>query len=107
MTTVEKIETVQTLVGNDKKATAKVVRVYLLQAEQKILDRLYALVPEERKNGIPEEYDMLHCELTARLWLRRGGEAELRHSEAGIDRIFGSTDDGDVLDRLTPYAKVM
>lgn len=107
MTTVEKIETVQTLVGNDKKATAKVVRVHLLQAQQKILDRLYSVVPEERKNGMPEEYDMLQCELGARLFLRRGGEGELTHEENGINRTYGSVDDEDILSRLTPFAKVM
>ena len=107
MTTVEKIEVVQTLVGNDKKATAKAVRVCLLQAKQQILDRLYALTPEERANGIPEEYDMLHCELSARKFLRRGGEGETSHEENGINRTYGSVDDEDILSRLTPFAKVM
>ena len=107
MTTVEKIETVQTLVDNDKKATAKVVRVHLLQAQQKILDRLYSVLEEERPDHVPAQYDMLHCELAARLFLRRGGEGESSHEENGINRTYGSVDDEDILCRVTPYAKVM
>ena len=107
MTTAEKIETVQVLVDNDKKATPKLVRVYLLSARQMILDRLYALVPEDRPDEVPEQYAMLHCQLAARQFLRRGAEAESSHEENGINRVYSSVDDEDILSRLTPFAKVM
>ena len=107
MTLAEKITTVQTLVNNDPEATNDVVRVYLLQAEQKILDRLYPLSREKYADGVPAEYDFLHCELGARAFLRRGSEAESNHEENGINRTYGSTDDEDILSRLTPFAVVM
>lgn len=107
MTMAEKIEVVQTLVDKDVDATPDVVRVYLLTAEQKILDRLYPLNREMYADGIPEEYDYLHCELGARLFLRRGGEAEKSHEENGVNRTYDSVDDEDILSRLTPYAVVI
>lgn len=107
MTTAEKIETVRVLVNNDKKATPETVRVYLLSAQQKILDRLYAVTPEDRTETVPEEYGYLHCELAARLFLRRGGEGETSHEENGVNRVYGSVDDEDILSRLTPYARVI
>jgi hypothetical protein len=103
----EKIEVVQTLVDKDVDATPEVVRVYLLTAQQKILDRLYALDRDKYEEGIPEQYDYLHCELAARLFLRRGGEGEKSHEENGINRTYDSVDDEDILSRLTPYAAVM
>lgn len=108
MTLGEKILTVKTLVDNDPEATNDVVRVYLLMAEQKILDRLYPFHCEQYAEGVPDQYAMLHCELAARLFFRRGGEGETSHEELnGVNRIYGSVDDEDILSRLTPYAVVM
>ena len=107
MTLAEKIETVNVLVDNDPDATPEVVRVYLLQAQQKILDRLYPLNREKYAEGVPEEYDYLHCELCARLFLRRGGEGEKSHEENGVNRTWDSVDDEDILSRITPYAMVV
>lgn len=108
MTEAEKIEVVTTLVDKDPEATPTVLRVYLLQAQQKILDRLYPYNREKYADGVPEEYDYLHCELCARLFLRRGGEGEKSHEEAsGVNRTYDSVDDEDILSRLTPYAVVM
>ena len=107
MTLAEKIETVNVLVDNDPDATPEVVRVYLLQAQQKILDRLYPLNREKYAKGVPEEYDYLHCELCARLFLRRGGEGEKSHEENGVNRTWDSVDDEDILSRITPYAMVV
>jgi hypothetical protein len=107
MTMAEKIEVVQTLVDHDEEATNDTVRVYLLTAQQKILDRLYPMHREMYEEGIPVEYDYLHCELAARLFLRRGGEGETSHEENGINRTYDSVDDEDILSRLTPYAVVM
>ena len=107
MTLAEKIETVTVLVDNDPEATPAVVRVYLLTAEQKILDRLYPLNREKYADGVPDEYGMLHCELAARLFLRRGGEGEKSHEENGVNRMYDSVDDEDILSRITPYAMVV
>ena len=108
MTDAEKIEVVTELVDHDPEATPTVLRVYLLQAQQKILDRLYPFHRERYADGVPEEYAYLHCELCARLFLRRGGEGETSHEEAsGVNRTYGSVDDEDILSRLTPYVVVM
>lgn len=107
MTDAEKIEVVTTLVDNDPDATPTVLRVYLLQAQQKILDRLYPLHREKYAEGVPEEYSYLHCELCARLFLRRGGEGEKSHEENGVNRTYASVDDEDILSRITPYAMVV
>lgn len=107
MTHAEKVEIVTTLVDNDPEATPEVVRVYLLSAAQKILDRLYPMNREKYADGVPDEYGMLHCELAARLFLRRGGEGETSHEENGVNRTYGSVDDEDILSRITPYAMVV
>lgn len=107
MTIAEKIEVTTTLVDNDPEATPEVLRVYLLQAAQKILDRLYPFHRDEYASGVPEEYSYLHCELAARLFLRRGGEGETSHEENGVNRTYGSVDDEDILSRITPYAMVV
>lgn len=107
MTDVEKIEIITTLVDNDPEATPAVLRVYLLAAAQRILDRLYPYNREKYADGVPEEYGYLHCELAARLFLRRGGEGEKSHEENGVNRTYDSVDDEDILSRLTPYAAVM
>lgn len=107
MTLAEKIETVTVLVDNDPEATPEVVRVYLNQAAQKILDRLYPLRMDLYSRGVPEEYGYLHCQLAARQFLRRGGEGESSHEENGVNRVYGSVDDEDILSRLTPFAVVM
>ncbi len=107
MTDAEKIEVITTLVENDPEATPTVLRVYLYQAAQKILDRLYPLHREKYSDGVPDEYGYLHCELAARLFLRRGGEGETSHEENGVNRTYDSVDDEDILSRLTPYAVVM
>ncbi len=107
MTDAEKIEVVTEMVDHDPEATPTVLRVYLLSAQQKILDRLYPYNREKYADGVPEEYDYLHCELTARLFFRRGGEGELSHEENGVNRAWSSVDDEDILSRLTPYAVVM
>ena len=107
MTDAEKIEVVTTLVDNDPEATPTALRVYLLAAQQKILDRLYPYNREKYADGVPDEYGYLQCELCARLFLRRGGEGEKSHEENGVNRTYDSVDDEDILSRLTPYAVVM
>ena len=52
-------------------------------------------------------YEMLQVKLATRYFLRRGGEGEIRHSENGIDRTYGSVNDEDLLMEITPFAKVI
>ena len=91
MTTAEKITMAQTLIG-DTAATDALVSVYLDDANSAILRR---------------RYQMLQVKLAVRYFLRRGGEGEMRHSENGIDRTYGSVNDEDLLMEVTPFAKVI
>lgn len=105
MTTAEKITMVKTLTGDTAAADA-LISVYLDDAQAAILRRRYPF-------GLPEEasvepiYEMLQVKLAARYYLRRGGEGEMRHSENGIDRTYGSVNDEDLLSEITSFAKVI
>ena len=105
MTTAEKITMAQTLIG-DTAATADLVSVYLEDAASAILRRRY---PFGMPDGAIVEpiYDMLQVKLAVRYFLRRGGEGEIRHSENGIDRTYGSVNDEDLLSEVTSFAKVI
>lgn len=90
------------LTENDPQATADVMRMYLAVAANMILQRLYPQgIPP--MTILPSAYDMMQCELAARQFLRRGGQGETAHSENGISRTYGSADDSDILNRVTPY----
>lgn len=104
MTNEQKIARVQVLVRNDPAATSEVVAVYLDLAGSKMLKRLYPF--DTTKTDIPVCYENDQCELAAREFLRRGGSGEITHEENGINRTWGSVDDSDILQRLTPFAKV-
>ena len=106
MTDAQKIAMVQTLVQNDGDATDAIVTVYLQLALNKMLERLFPYDSTKTVSDIPERYEIIQCELAARLYLRRGGESEISHEENGVNRTYGSVDDEDILSRLTPFAKV-
>ena len=105
MTTAEKITMAQTLIG-DEAATDSLVSVYLLDAKSAILRRRYPFGAPENAEVEPR-YEMLQVKLATRYFLRRGGEGEIRHSENGIDRTYGSVNDEDLLMEITPFAKVI
>lgn len=108
MTTAEKIANVKVRVENDPAATDEVLAVYLSDAERDILRRLYrayGYVPEG--TVLPGMWEVDQCDLAARRFLRRGGQAEIAHSENGVNRTYHSTDDEEILKNVIPYAKVM
>lgn len=106
MTSADKIAMVKALVQNDPDATDTSIPVYLQLALAKLLERLWPFDAGKSEEDVPARYDMIQCELAARLFLRRGGEGEKSHEENGVNRSYGSVDDEDILNRLTPYAKV-
>lgn len=104
METMDKIATIRELVGNDAKATDALVSVYLSDAEESILRRLYPFgVPDGA--SIPAMYDMASCKLAARYFLRRGAEGETVHNENGVHRHYGSVNDEDILREIMPYVR--
>lgn len=106
MTSAEKIAMVKNLVENDSAATDEIVTVYLNLAYGTMLEQLYPLHPEKTEEDIPARYDTIQCELAARYFLRRGAQGETNHEENGVNRTYGSVNDEDILQRLTPFAKV-
>ena len=102
----EKIAMVRVLVENDPDATDDTIAVYLNLACGAMLKRLYPLHPEKTAEDIPSCYESDQCELAARYFLRRGGQGEINHEENGVNRQYGSVDDSDILQRMTPFAEV-
>lgn len=105
MTTAQKITRVRTLLGNEAEVTDATVSEYLSMASSNILRTRYPFV-------IPDTYDIsqyddIACELAARYIVRTGGLGELVHNENGINRTWYSSDDREVLSKITPMAKVV
>lgn len=99
MTTSEKITMVKTL-ANEPDLTDAFVTVYLNMAESAIFNRIYPFGKEYEQGQsfvVPKEYEVLQCRLASRYLARRGGEGEVKHSENGIDRTYGSVNDEDLL----------
>ena len=106
MTNAEKIAMVKTFVENDPIATDDVVSVYLNLAHSAMVERLYPYDSSKNADDVPVRYDSIQCELAARYFLRRGTQGEINHEENGINRQYATCDDSDILNRLTPFAKV-
>lgn len=83
--------------------------VYLSLAKSKVLDRLYPWLSDRSIEplNVPSCYDGLLIELTVRLLQRQGTEGEHTHREEGTDRIYFTSDDDDLLCRVTPFARIM
>ena len=105
MSEQQKITMVKTIVGDDSLSDTEVL-IYLRLACAKMLERLWPYDTGKTDSDIPERYDVVQCELCARLYLRKGGEGEISHEENGVNRSWASVDDEDILSRLTPFAKV-
>lgn len=106
MTDSEKITMVRTLCENDPDATDETIAVYLNLACGAMLERVYPYDATMSAEDLPVRYDTMQCELAARYFLRRGGQGEINHEENGVNRQYSSVDDSDILNRLTPFAKV-
>lgn len=105
MTTEQMIRRVKTLLQDDPMATDEVVMEYLDAAEEVILNWRY---PYERPDEavVPARYHGEKCELAARLFVRRGGLGETIHIENGVHRDWYSSDDRELLSRITPLCSV-
>jgi hypothetical protein len=105
MTKAEKIEIVQTLIGDKESATLDDIAVYLDDAKEAILVRRYPFgAPDEA--DVPRAYERIQCKLAARYFLRKGAEGEKAHNEDGVNRTYGSVNDEDLLMEVVQIAKV-
>ena len=87
--------------------TDEVAAAYLAIAKDTVLDHLYwslSSYPDDAE--IPSRYEGAWCELAARYFSRKGGLGEQVHLENGIHRHWYSSDDRDLLSRITPLAVV-
>ena len=107
MTVEEKVATIKVLLDGDPTADTETVTVYLDMAKSAVLARMYPYGIPETVTEVPAIYEMRECELAARYFSRRGGLGEVTHSENGINRSWGSADDIDILEHITPIAKVV
>lgn len=103
MTDYEKRVRVKHLLNDVPEATNDKVDSYLLLAQTKILNRLN----NEKITTVPDKYAGIQIELAVRYFNRQGAEGETAHKENGIDRVYGSANDEDVLSEVTPYAKLV
>ena len=104
MSEEEKIALCKSLI-DDVTVTDTQIGTYLTIASNRILARLFPFGTSLTSS--PPEYDVTQCELAVRMIARRGGEGETSHSENGVSRTYGSVDDEDILQRITPYAGVI
>ena len=87
----------KSLVGDED---SELYEVYLLQAKEKILNKLYPYGTDKKE--VPERYDNLQIELAITLYNERGVEGQDKHTENGITRSWKS--EVEILAELTPFA---
>lgn len=106
MKQADKIARVKALLDNDAQATDELVAIYLSDAEQTILNRMYPFgIPDD--SYIPERYESIQCQLAQRYFLRRGAEGEVIHNENGVNRTYQSVNDEDILRTIIQKAKAV
>lgn len=95
MSDEQKIANVKLLI-DDTAIADNLITVYLDMAKSNILSRMFPFeIPED--TTMPERYDMLQVQLASRYIQRRGAEGEKSHSENGINRVYNSVNDEDLL----------
>ena len=106
MTQAEKITRVKTLLDNDPQATDSLVTVFLADANDTILNRIYPFGIPSEITEVPDRYVSFQCRLAQRYFLRRGAEGEIAHDENGVNRTYQSVNDEDILRNIIQVAKV-
>ena len=100
-----KIARIKTLLDNDPAATDSLITVFLDEAGELILNRMYPFgIPEDAE--VPLRYETYQCRLAQRFFLRRGAEGEIVHNENGVNRTYDSVSDEDILRNIIQIAKV-
>lgn len=106
MTQAEKIARVQALLGDDPEATNALVEVFLADANDTILNRMYPFGIPSEISEVPDRYASIQCRLAQRYFLRRGAEGEIVHNENGVNRTYQSVNDEDIMRTIIQIAKV-
>lgn len=86
MERLDELKTLLEITGNDSDT---LLNTYLHIAEAKVLNRLY---PFKNGDTVPEKYEYKVIEIAQYLYLRRGSEGEVAHSENGIARTYENAD---------------
>ena len=108
MTDSEKTPLVQVLTNNSL-ITTDTINAYLALAKDRILTKMYPMEDyESNPTRFPWQprYDRTQCELAARMIDRRGTEGEKSHNENGVNRVYGSVDDADILARVVQVVRM-
>jgi len=88
MTLNDKITNVQARLDNDPSATTALVTIYLDDAKEDILNRMYPFGIPSTVTDVPAKYERLQCRLALDRFAKRGAEGESIHSENGINRSY-------------------
>ena len=112
MTDSDKIALVKVLI-NDNSISDATVTAYLALAKDRLKERIYPFVDFTEVDShdvevypLPSKHERTQCELAARMLDRRGVEGEIAHNENGVNRTYASTDDADILARVTQVIAV-
>ncbi len=106
MTDAEKLTYTTALCDNDPEATEALVSTLLKEAKLAILVRRFPFGFTE-DTEVETRYEGLQCKLAARYFFKRGAEGEKTHNENGINRSYDSSNEEDLLQEVTPKAKVI
>lgn len=87
MTNDQKLNTIVLMLGGDAELyDTDVLRVYLNQAKEKILNKRYPFGTD--LVDVESKYEQLQLELTISLYNQRGAEGEKAHSENSVSRSY-------------------
>lgn len=84
------------------------IAVYIKQAGDAILNRLYQFDMEDRADTVPTRYESLQVQIAVYLLNKAGAEGQLIHNENGIYRSYESADVPEsMLKFISPVVKVV
>lgn len=92
----------------DPPPTDDVLTTYLSLADDLILNRMYPYGVPVGVDSIPTKYYPISVQIACEMFLKKGAEGELTHTEAGITRQYANgTFSSELLKSVTPYCGVI
>lgn len=93
-------------IADDEADSVALLEIYLQNAEQKVLNRLYPFGSDNK--SVPQKYEYKVLEIAQYLFLRRGSEGETGHSENGVNRSYENADiPKSMLAEITPMVEAV